>query len=207
MSYHNDTLLWIKKKELCLGRTWHMLSRKNNAWGQSTPPPPNSYDGKTALTKAAPLLVPNYQRLSRTFCALSICLISDKKGGFSHLVERVTNGGPEPGHTRGGATAGSLHYPACTSSFGTAYSPIKVIGKVRMDTTTHQYCDLLLTHMDGICVKQWHVSVTYVGLYPWSLVQDCSLSVWCKHQIARWNVCLGLKIPSKKWWSAIWGQY
>ncbi|KAG7317872.1 hypothetical protein KOW79_018907 [Hemibagrus wyckioides] len=100
---------------------------------------PNGYDGKTALTKAAPLLVPNYQRLSRTFCALSICPIIDKQGGFSHLVERVTNGGPEPGHSRGGATAGSLHYPACTSSFGTGraqWAQIKVIEKVRMDTTT-----------------------------------------------------------------------
>ncbi|GAA6103566.1 uncharacterized [Tachysurus ichikawai] len=95
--------------------------RANNPPQPSEPPPPqpNGYDRKTALTKAAPLLLPNYQSFSRTFCALSICPISDKQGGFSHLVERVTNGGPEPGHSRGGATAGSLHYPACTSSFGT----------------------------------------------------------------------------------------
>lgn len=47
--------------------------------GKATPSPPNSYDEETALTKAAPLLVPNYQRLSRTFGALSICPISYKQ--------------------------------------------------------------------------------------------------------------------------------
>lgn len=153
MSHHSDTLLWIFYffifLKLCLSQTWHTLSRKNNARGQSDPPKPptakqeNSSDQKllhcwSLITSASPEhSVPSPSVPSVTRKRLQSPRWAGNKWRARTWLQQRWNHSREP-------PLPSMHQQLwhLMSSMGTAYVPIKVIGNVRTDTTTSQYSDL-----------------------------------------------------------------